>query len=127
MLSLREQSVKSLLLRELGKLNYREQAYLKESLDMRFIDEELRRLNQRSIRFRWLLAGLWVGFVSVLFVWTKFGIPETSALTASVLFLVFIGTLAISVKIETLRHRELIFKALRRLGQNDLSESEAQD
>lgn len=127
MLSLREQSVKSLLLRELGKLNYREQAYLKEELDMRFIDEELCRLRHRVARFRWALSGLWAGFVILLFLWIKLGVPESPALTASMLFLVFMGALAVSAKVEALRRRELIFRALRRLGQNDPHESELQD
>lgn len=127
MLSLREQSVKSLLLRELGKLNYRERAYLKEELDMRFIDEELRRVKHRAARFRWALSGLWAGFILLLFLWIKLGVPETPALTASALFLAFVGALAASAKVEALRRRELIFRTLRRLGQDDPNESEPQD
>ncbi len=122
-----EEPIKSLLLRELGTLNYRERIYLKESLDMEFIREELHRLNRRIQRMRWMITGMWLLFVAVMFMWVKLGVPQTPALLASVLFIIFVSAMMLNTHTEKLRRRELIFRVFRRLGHNEPSETEPQD
>jgi len=122
-----EEPIKSLLLRELGTLSYRERIYLKEGLDVGFIREELQRLNRRIQRMRWIITGMWILFVAVMFVWVKLGVPQTPALAASMLFIIFVSTMMLKTHVEKLRRRELIFRVLRRLVQSEPLETEPQD
>ncbi len=122
-----EEPIKSLLLRELGTLSYRERIYLKEGLDVGFIREELQRLNRRIQRVRWMITGMWIFFVAVMFVWVKLGVPQTPALSASMLFIIFVSTMTLKTHVEKLRRRELIFRVLRRLVQSEPSGTEPQD
>jgi hypothetical protein len=122
-----EEPIKSLLLRELGTLSYRERIYLKESLDIGFIREELQRLNRRIKRIRWAITGMWVLFVVVIFMWVKLGVPQTPALSASILFTIFVSVVMLSARLERMRRRELIFRVFRRLVRNEPFETEPQD
>ncbi len=122
-----EEPIKSLLLRELGTLSYRERIYLKEGLDVGFIREELQRLNRRIQRVRWMITGMWIFFVAVMFVWVKLGVPQTPALSASMLFIIFVSTMTLKTHVEKLRRRELIFRVLRRLVRSEPLEPEPQD
>ncbi|RFM25341.1 MAG: hypothetical protein D0433_00475 [Candidatus Thermochlorobacter aerophilum] len=119
-----EEPIKSLLWRELGTLNYRERIYLKESLDMGFVREELQRLNRRIRRMRWMMTAVWLLFVAVMFMWVKLGVPQTPALLASVLFIIFVSAMMLNTHVEKLRRRELIFRVFRRLGCSEPSETE---
>jgi len=119
-----EEPIKSLLWRELGTLNYRERIYLKESLDMGFVREELQRLNRRIRRMRWMMTAVWLLFVAVMFMWVKLGVPQTPALLASVLFIIFVSAMMLNTYVEKLRRRELIFRVFRRLGCSEPSETE---
>lgn len=119
-----EEPIKSLLWRELGTLNYRERIYLKESLDMGFVREELQRLNRRIRRMRWMMTAVWLLFVAVMFMWVKLGVPQTPALLASVLFIIFVSAMKLNTYVEKLRRRELIFRVFRRLGCSEPSETE---
>ncbi len=122
-----EEPIKSLLLRELGTLSYRERIYLKESLDIGFIREELQRLNRRIKRIRWAITGMWVLFVVVIFMWVKLGVPQTPALSASILFTIFVSVVMLRARLERMRRRELIFRVFRRLIRNEPFETEPQD
>jgi hypothetical protein len=122
-----EEPIKSLLLRELGTLSYRERIYLKESLDIGFIREELQRLNRRIKRIRWAITGMWVLFVVVIFMWVKLGVPQTPALSASILFTIFVSVVMLRARLERMRRRELIFRVFRRLVRNEPFETEPQD
>lgn len=125
------EAVRSLLLREMGTLTYRERIYLKEHLDARFIDEELRRLSQRILRMRWVWVGCWTAFVSLLFLWVKFNV-FVPTVSAALLFLTFTAATALTAHIERLRRRVLIFRVFRRLVQHhsnalNLDESDFSD
>ncbi len=122
-----EEPIKSLLLRELGTLSYRERIYLKEGLDVGFIREELQRLNRRIQRMRWMITGTWILFVAMMFVGVKLGVLQTPALSASMLFIIFVSTMTLKTHIEKLRRRELIFRVFRRLVQSEPFGTEPRD
>ncbi len=122
-----EEPIKSLLLRELGTLSYRERIYLEEGLDVGFIREELQRLNRRIQRMRWMITGTWILFVAMMFVGVKLGVLQTPALSASMLFIIFVSTMTLKTHIEKLRRRELIFRVFRRLVQSEPFGTEPRD
>jgi hypothetical protein len=111
-----EEAVKSLLLRELGKLTTREKTHLKSFVDKAFVAEELQRVKTRKIVLRWTRVALWILFVVLMFSFVRFSVPSNPTYLAMAAIVIYTVDAALVMQFEALRRRELIYRALRRFA-----------
>ncbi len=122
-----EEAVKSLLLRELGRLSYREKTHLKSFVDKKFVSEMLAEMARRKFYWRWLRALLWLGFVALMFSFVRLTVPSNPTYLAMSAIVIYALDTAVAAQVEAIRRRELIYRALRRFAFTDAETINVED